>query len=215
MTKEEIKKAKTWLTPVFRVSHPHLFKPSAMKPGAPEYFAVEMLFDKTKVTRAEIEKPLMVAAKERWGDNPKEWPPLKNPIKDGDKPAGKKREVKPEHKGCWVVKASTKAEYGKPAVMEKDGETEITNAAAVYPGCNARALVMASAYTNPEKDGVSFILDGVQKHSDGVALGGKKPGNQMFGTIEDEGGDASESDSAGFSFGEEAADETADGESFF
>ena len=214
--KENVKSAKQWLTPVFRVSHPHLFKPSKMKEGAPEYYGVEMLFDKTKVKKSDIEKPLLSAIKEKWGDSQSEWPqPLKLPFRDGDKPHGKKREVKPEHKGMWVVKTATKAEFGKPAVVDQN-RNPIENAADLYPGCFARAFVMAQAYVNPEKDGVSFILDGVQKFGEGTALGGKKPVDQMFCIIEDEGGVSAPTEDAGLSgFGDIEDEAPADGESFF
>ena len=203
--------ATRWLTPIFRVSHPHVFKPSKMKEGAAEYYSIEMLFDKTKVKASEIQKPLLAAITQRWGADKSKWPePLKLPFRDGDKPHGKKKEIKPEHAGHWVVKASTKAEFGKPAVVDKK-QNEITNAADFYPGCFARAFCMAQGYTNPEKDGVSFILDGVQKYEDGPALGGKKSVSEMFGTIvEDEAPEAGEADLLG------GADESSDdGESFF
>jgi hypothetical protein len=211
--KEADKKARQWLTPVFRVSHPHLFKPNAMKEGAAEYYSVEMLFDKKKVTKAEIEKPLLAAAKQKWGPNPKEWPPLKLPFRDGDKPHGKKKEVKPEHKGCWVVRASTKAEFGAPAVVDRDKEP-IEKPADLYAGCFARAFVLASTYENPEKDGISFILDGVQKHSDGESLGGKKSADQMFGIIEGDDEAGSEGDADAFG-GDDTDGESDDGDEGF
>lgn len=214
--KENAKALKQWLTPVFRVSHPHLFKPSQMKAGAPDYYSVEMLIPKATTKKAEIEKPLLAAVREKWGANPSEWPkPLKLPFRDGDVPHGKKREVKPEHKGMWVVRAATKAEFGKPAVVDQK-RNPIDNAGDMYPGCYARAFVLASAYVNPEKDGVSFILDGIQKYKEGEAFGGKKPVNQMFGILENEeaGGEASEE---GFGdFGPQEPTEAADdGEGFF
>lgn len=210
-------KPNQWLTPVGRFSHPHVFKAQAIKPGAPEYYSVELLLPKDEVKKSEIERPLLVAAKAKWGDNPKEWPQLKLPFRDGDKPHGKKKEVKPEYKGMWVIKASTKAEYGKPSVVDGKRKAIDAESGLFYPGCFGRIFVMASAYTNPEKDGVSFILDGVQKTRDGNALGGKKPIDQMFGVIEDDIlPDSPEGDTAfGFPGEDEAGVESDDGEGFF
>lgn len=176
-------------TSEFRVSYPHLFKPSQMvqngKPVGDPAYSIEMIFDKESTDMKPLQKALHMACVAKWGKDKTKWPtPIKNPIRDGDKPAGKKREVRPEHEGCWVVKASTKAEYGQPHVV--DGQRQaILNAADFYAGCYARAAIMATAYDMGEgSTGVKFVLDGVQKIRNGKALSGKQPADQLFGAIE-------------------------------
>ncbi len=180
------------LTTEFRVSHPHLFKPTAIKGSTNLNYSIEMLFDKTTTKVSDFLKPLHAAANAKWGPK-SDWPAgLKFPIRDGDKPHGKLKDVKPEHKGMWVVKASSSAEYSKPHVVGRDPKIPATEAE-LYPGCYARAALKAHAYTFADKDGVKFVLDGVQFIRDGKAIGGKKPADQMFGVIEgDAGGEMGE-----------------------
>lgn len=177
------------LTEEFRVSHPHVFKPSSLPGESKLNYSIEMLFDKKTTNLKLLQAPLIAAALGKWGPK-EEWPsPLKMPIRDGDKPYGKKKEVKPEHAGMWIVRASSSAEYSKPHVVGKDPDVALESEAEFYPGCYARAYLKAHAYTFADKDGVKFVLDGVQKIRDGKAMGGKKPANQIFGIIE---GDAGE-----------------------
>lgn len=188
--KSDIEKLKV-LTTEFRVSHPHLFKPSAMKGTDKLNYSLEMLFDKTTTDLSHLQKPLKVAIIEKWGPNKSDWPEgLKMPVRDGDKPYGKNKEVKKEHKGMWVVRASSSAEYSKPHVVGRDPKTPLQNESELYPGCYARASLKAYAYTFADKDGVKFILDAVQFIKDGPAIGGKKPADQIFGVIEGDDGDS-------------------------
>lgn len=200
------------LTGEFRLSHPHLLKAVEVKKGSGQFqYSLEALFDKTTTKLSDLQAPVKQAAVEKWGEDQSAWPkPLKLPIRDGDKPYGKNREVKPEHKGMWVVKASSKAEY-PPSVVGKNPKVAISKESEIYPGCYARASFKAHAYTFMDKDGVKFILDAVQFVRDGKAFGGKKPADQVFGTIE--GGDDGEVDTFGggaesFDGAETSAEET-------
>lgn len=179
------------LTQEFRVSHPHVFKPQAMAGSTQLNYSIEMLFDKTTTDLSKIQAPLKAAIVGKWGPDKSEWPSgLKMPYRDGDKPHGKKKEIKKEHVGMWVVKASSSAEYSKPHVVGRDPKVVLTNEAELYPGCYARASLKAHAYTFADKDGVKFVLDAVQFIRDGKAFGGKKPADQIFGVIEGDDGDA-------------------------
>lgn len=190
MATQEEKEALKVLTSEFRASHPHVFKPSAIKPGDKPTYSLEMLYDKKTTDLSQFQGPVKAAIVAKWGPDKNKWPqPLKLPYRDGDKPHGKKKEVKPEHQGMWVVRASSSAEYARPQVVGRDPNVELTEAD-FYPGCYARASLKAHAYTFADKDGVKFILDAVQFVRDGKAFGGKKPANQVFGAIAgDAGGD--------------------------
>lgn len=209
------------VTDEFRASHPHVFKPSTIKGGDKATYSIEMLFDKKTTKVSELQAPLITAAKEKWGPDKKKWPsPLMLPIKDGDKPRMNKKsrqmEVIPEHKGMWVVRASSSAEFSKPHVVGKDPKVALTDESQFYPGCYARAYLKAHAYEFADKFGVKFILDGVQFIRDGKALGGKKPADQMFGVIEgDEGDDIGANEAAEFNDGDAAEmDAEAENETF-
>lgn len=181
--KPDIEKVR-FLTPIARVSYPHLFKPVKVKDkngvekGEPVY-SIELLFDKTKVTAEQLMAPVTYAAKCEWGPDKADWPtPFARPVRDGDKPYGKKKEVKPEHAGHWVVKASSSGAYARPHVVGRNSKVQLTEMD-LYPGCYARAQLKAHAHSF----GVKFILDGVQKHSEGTALGSKKSAEEMFGQL--------------------------------
>ncbi len=189
--KPDIEKLKI-TTSEFRVSHPHVFKPTEVKKGDGKLrFSIEMLFEKKVTDLSLLQKPLKAAIIGEWGPDKTEWPtPLLLPIRDGDKPYGKKKELKPEHAGMWVVRASSDAEYSKPQVVGRDPKVPLETEAQLYPGCYARAALKAHAYSFADKDGVKFILDAVQFIRDGKAIGGRKPADQVFGVIEGDEGDA-------------------------
>jgi hypothetical protein len=183
------------LTPEFRVSHPHIFKPSQMidprtkQPKGPLSYSIEMLFDKKTTDLSVIQAPVKAAAIGQWGSK-ENWPKgMMLPIRDGDKPYGTKKEIKKEHKGMWVVRASTNAEYSKPHVVGRDPKVALESEAEFYPGCYARASLKSHAYEVGVNSGVKFILDGVQFIRDGEAFGGKRPADQVFGTIAGDDGD--------------------------
>ena len=192
--KEDKSAALRILTSEFRVSHPHLFEPSAME-GSKLNYSIEMLFDKATTKISELQAPLKAAIIAKWGPNKADWPEgLQTPIKDGDKPKRNKKtnkmEVRPEHKGMWVVRAKSDAEYQPPYVVGRDPKVKLTSPSQFYAGCYARAALKANAYAHVSGTvGVSFILDGVQFIRDGEALGGKRPADQMFGVIPGDSGD--------------------------
>lgn len=173
-------------TSEFRLSHPHLLKPSKIKnTDNPPTYSMEMFFDK-KTTRMEVlNTALKTAATEKWGPDKAKWPKvLLSPIQDGDKPMGQKQEMRPECAGCWVVKASSNAEYAPPHIVGPDPKIKLTSEAEIYAGCYARAFLKAFAYDKAGKTGVKFVVDGVQKLRDGQPLGGKRAATDMFGVVE-------------------------------
>ncbi len=179
--KEQQLKARQILTPKFRASYEHVLKPQERKKGdGKPMYSIEMLFDKTEVKLADLQKPAIAALKQKFGADKAKWPSGMNyPWADGDKPMGKKKKLRPEAAGMWVLKASTNAEYAAPPVVDERGETLITNKQ-FYSGCYARAQLTALAYDN-ESAGVKYLLDGVQKLDDGEPLGGRKSAAEMFG----------------------------------
>jgi hypothetical protein len=191
-SKEE-KESCRMITPEFRVSYPHLFTPQSPDPKSKKKFSVTMLFPKDPNGKSpmglspdgkprSISEVIRAAKISEFGPDKKDWPGgLRSPVLDGDDPDF---EGKAEYKGHWVIKAST-GEEQRPSVVGRD-MTPITEANEVYPGCYARAYVYAYVYTFMGRQGVTFILDHVQKLRDGKALGGgKKPVEQVFTPLED------------------------------
>jgi hypothetical protein len=170
---KEARERQRILTPEFRVSYPHVFKPNAMQGSKPKY-SITMLFPKN-ADLGVIKEAIRQAKLNAYG--PKEnWPSdLESPVTDGD---AAKHADKEGYKGHWVIKASTN-EDSKPGVVDANVE-EILNQGDFYPGCYARAYIFAFAWEFAGKRGISFILDHVQKLRDGKAFGGKKPVDQVF-----------------------------------
>lgn len=186
-TKEIFKLAPT---PEFRVSHPHVFKATAIRGSDKLNYSIEMLFDKKTTKLSELQAPLIGAIKDKWGDDKSNWPkPLTMPIRDGDVAKFDKKTqtktVKAEHKGMWVMRASSSAEYNRPQVVGKNPKIPLESESEFYPGCYARAGLKAHAYEFADKNGVKYILDMVQKTRDGEPLTSRKRADEVFGAIED------------------------------
>lgn len=174
------------ITPVFRVSYPHVFKPQAPKKGDKLKFSVTMLFPKDSDLMGQSPdgkprslKDVIRNAKIAEFGPKEDWPEgLESPVIDGDKP---KFADKEGYKGHWVIKATT-SEDQRPSVVGPD-MTPLTEPSEFYPGCYARAYVYAYVWEYMGKQGVGFILDHVQKMRDGKSFGGKKPVEQVFSPV--------------------------------
>lgn len=178
------------VTPKFRVSYPHVFKPQQVKPTDKPKYSITMLYPKDSdlmghVLGSDEERSLKDVIRNakiaEFGPK-KNWPEdLESPVIDGDVP-DKKGEIKEGYAGHWVIKATTN-EDSRPGVVDEEGIpiSPEDGATQFYPGCYARAYVYARVWEYMGKQGVQFILDHVQKLGDGKSFGGKKPVDQVFG----------------------------------
>ncbi len=174
---KEAKEKARLLTPEFRVSFPHVFKPNSIKGSKPKY-SVTMLFEKDS-DLSSIKNAMKQAKIAAFGPNKSDWPDgLESPVVDGDLPKFADREG---YAGHWVIKASTNEDQ-KPGVVDEN-VVPITEPSKFYPGCYARAYIYAYVWEFGGKQGVGFILDHVQKTKDGKSFGGKKPAEQVFQPI--------------------------------
>lgn len=163
------------LTPTFRVSYPHVFKPQRVKPTDKPKHSITMLFAKNSDLTA-IKEAIKQAKIAKFGPDRADWPEeLESPVNDGD---AQKNADKEGYKGHWAIKA-TANEESKPGVVDAD-MNEIISPSEFYPGCYARAYIFAYVWEYMGKQGVGFILDHVQKVKDGKSFGGKKPVDQVF-----------------------------------
>lgn len=176
------------VTPEFRVSYAHVFKPHQFKPADKPKYSVTMLFPKS--TDMSVLKLIIKHAKiDFFGPNKEDWPDgIISPIQDGDIPDKKTGLVKEGYKGHWAIKATTNEDQ-PPQVVDAKLQ-KIIDPRVFYSGCYAFAYVYAYGWEYGDKVGVSLILDGVQKSRDGKPFGGKKAANQMFnplkGSVDDD-----------------------------
>lgn len=165
------------MTPTFRASYVHLAKPQSIKPNDKPKYSLEMRFEKS-IDLKDLAKAIHFAKIAKWG--PKEnWPKkIESPVSDGD---SEKYEDKEGYEGHFIVKAST-GEDQKPEVFGEDGNP-MMNIQDFYSGCYGRAYLYAFAWEYMGKNGVSFILNAVQKVEDGERLGGRVSAKSMFGPV--------------------------------
>lgn len=199
------------ITPMFRLSHPHLFKAQAPKPGDKAKFSITMLFKRgtdlmgsTLASDDEPARPISLkdvirnAKLVKYGAQ-ENWPSdLESPVRNGDDPSFHKKGEKEGYKGHYVIKA-TSSEDQRPGVVDAQG-IPITEASVIYPGCYCRAFVYARVWEHQQGgNGVQFILDHVQKLKEGQSFGGKKPVEQVFGPV-NAGEDEAEEETEEFDF---------------
>lgn len=170
----EKKKCKT---PRGRVSFPHVFKPHAAEEGQEAKYSLTLLFPKN-VSLKEMEVAATNAAIEAWGADKKKWPRgYKWPFRDGDT-----REDYEGYPGHIFVAARSKK---RPGLI--DGQKNaILDEEAFYPGCYAKATLIAFAYKKSGNVGIAFSLQNIQKLGDGESLSGRRSAEQDFDVEEDQ-----------------------------
>lgn len=178
MAKKKMGRSEKEVTPEFRVSYPHVFKPQAMAgTNNPPEYSVTMLFAKDSDLTV-MKKMIAQAKTEHFGPKEK-WPKnIASPVTDGDLEKHGKKQGYADH---WVIKAASHQDQ-KPGVYNQRVQP-ITEQSDFYPGCFAVAQVFARVWEFPEnsgKFGVRFILDNVQKTKDGDSFSGKQRGEDVF-----------------------------------
>jgi len=162
------------LTPEFRASFVHVFKPKAFGTGEPKY-SVMMIFDQ-KTDISALKTIALEAAKEKWGDKlPSNF---RGPFRDG----AEKAHLDGLGPGTVFSTASTTT---PPGVVDRNIQA-ILDPSDFYSGCYARATVNAFAYDRNGNRGVSFGLQNIQKLRDGVPLSGRSRPEDDFDALGDE-----------------------------
>lgn len=164
------------ITPMFRVSFPHVFSPQKpMQDGAEAKYSITMLFDKSTDLKA-LKKAADIAGIEKWGADKSKWPKgIKTPFKDGDD-----KEDLMGYAGTTYVTARSKSMPGLINASKED----IIDESEFYAGCYARASMIAFAYETKVNKGISFALLNIQKLKDGEKFSGKMSAQDDFGDME-------------------------------
>lgn len=199
-SKEVLDKCR-FMTPKFRVSYPHLFKPSGM-PGTPEAthkYSITMLIPKN-VDLEVFKKAIRWAKIARFGEDKTKWPKMAVPILDGDKP-NKKGEIPEGYKDQWVIKANAKLDR-KPGVVDEQNVL-IIDPTKFYAGCYAHAQLFAYVWEFPQNSGnfgIGLQVNAVQKLGDGKPFSTAQSAENVFApiVIVDEDEDDEDNDDEGF-----------------
>lgn len=199
------KDTKTYVTPIFRVSFPHVFEARAGMEGGEPKFGLTAVFEPSKFSAKDKErwKAMIAAANEvsvgKFKKALKDLPDnFKKPIRDGMEKEGLAGFGEGKKFGNFTTKF-------KPGIVDRDGKSKIVDdPESFYPGCYARATVTVYAYDNKGK-GIAFGLMNVQKLADGARLDSRSDASEDF-----EGEDLSPEDKAWLAEQEGAADPAPD-----
>lgn len=151
-----------------RFSYAHLFEPHAFdsNPDKKQY-SMSVLIDKSdKETLRNVKRAIDEATKQgkasKWsGKVPtKFW----NPLRDGDE----ERSDNEEYAGKMFINAKSNR---KPGIFDRNLQA-IIDPEEVYSGCYGRVSLNFFPFSHSGNAGIGVGLNGVQKLSDGEALGG-------------------------------------------
>jgi hypothetical protein len=175
------KKQLTVVTPVATACYAYVHEPRpALNPGGEPQYSITLVFPKT-ADLSRLKTAAKVAVELKW---PKGRPAqLRSPFRDGDT----ERSDDPIFANSIFVTAKCR---DKPQIV--DGAVRpLVNPLDFYSGCKCKASLYAFAYDVSANQGVSFILNNLQKISDGDRLSGRRPAAEDFDAVEPEQEEAS------------------------
>lgn len=166
------------VTPVGRLSFPHLDKPDEGKKFSDGKYKVTLLMPKQGTDFSTLRAAALATAQEAFGAQVKTLNDFQHPFRDGDQKAeGKELDG---YKGCLYITCKSKQ---RPMVVDRAKNP--IDPKDCYGGCKARLVVTACSYQSTENvrqpdgkvvkqivRGVTFLLDVVQKVGDDKPLGG-------------------------------------------
>jgi hypothetical protein len=151
-----------------RLSFPHLFVPTAFKPGDPPKFKATLLVAKDDPQAQVIENAIKAVAKEKWGAKADailksiRGNPNKFCYQDGDDKAYD------GYADCMALTAGNKT---RPLVIDADKSLLVEADGKPYAGCYVNVSIELFTYDN-SGNGISASLGGVQFYRDGDAFVG-------------------------------------------
>lgn len=161
------------ITPVARLSYPHLFERATPFPGQEPKFQCELIFEKG-ADLSVLEAAVKAAVAERWGTKAPKG--LNLPFREGNAA----RAGKDGYGDCIFIGAKSKDRPGVVVGPERRPPEDPTE---VYGGCYVRASVTAFSYDMSGKKGVSFALNNVWKLRDGDPFGSFQSAENEFSSV--------------------------------
>ena len=156
------------MSPEFRVSFPHVFKPQeAMEAGKEPRYGITMLFA-ANTDLAALKAEAAKAAQDFFGDklkDPNFAKRLRTPFRD----QGEKPDLEGYVSGSVFMNATSKM---KPGLVDENVQP-IIDESQFYAGCYARATLRFFGYDQKGNVGVGCGVNNIQKLRDGESLGGR------------------------------------------
>lgn len=169
------------ITPIFRLSYPHLFERHHNELANRDQYDIVMMFDKKDKAAMKPMYDLMAqVAKFRFGANTKG---LKNPFKDGDTATNQAGELIKDKNASYVgMMVLSSWSKNQPGVVDNKNQIVLDHDE-VYGGCYCRAQLNCYAYEMAGNRGVSFGLLNVQKIKDGEPFGNRQRPEDAFSPV--------------------------------
>ena len=174
----------TIITPVFRLSYPHVWETTFNQLAKRDEYSIQMLFDKATAKNDLAIMVKLVNDLIAW----KGWAKaagIMKPWIDGDTKVDSAGvpwvEKNPAYKGQIILKSWSKQ---APGIVDPTGKHPILQHDEIYGGCYCRAQLNAYAYEKGQNRGVSFGLIHIQKIKDGVAFGNRGKVEDAFSPVE-------------------------------
>lgn len=183
-TADEVRKV---VTPVFRLSFPHLFEAQSYDGGEPK-FGGSAVWRPSEFS--ELDKKRWAVMTSLLNDKAiegfkKPWKELPENIKRGLRKGEEKADLEGYGPGTWFANITSKM---RPGIVLQDGKTKVNeengNLDEIYPGCYCRATVTAYFYSNKGK-GVALGINNLQKVKDGDRLDSRTDAAEDFEGAED------------------------------
>ena len=177
------------ITPVGRLSYPHLFKAQAAEEGGKPKFSLAIVFDKaTQATEEfkQMKRHFLNAGQAKYGPDLQAMildGRLRFPIrKDLDKKYGDGSDVFINFRSDTppgLVAREADPATGKPARITEDEQTP-GHAHELYPGCLVRCSYSAYTYDRKGNKGIGTGLNNVQKMGEGTRIDNRKSAHEEF-----------------------------------
>jgi hypothetical protein len=178
------------ITPAGTACFVHVWEPHKFDDTKEPNYGLIIVFDEGEDLK-ELKRISGNAIRKKWGDKAKEVMKKKSWSGPGWRDAADyDKHGAPFEEGRVMVIVKSKSAPGVVNARAKP----IMNQQDFYPGCRARASIYAHAFDTNGNQGVTFLLNNVQKMGEGERLaGGRKSAEDEFGPVS-EGGDDSEDD---------------------
>ena len=169
------------VTPVGRLSYPHLFeRQPAMNPGEEGKYAAAIIFEEG-TDLSELKDAIGQAAKDKFGaEKATKW--IKNgklrlPLREDGEDKGY-----PENSVFFNARTSYEPQVISRYIDPETGSPRvITNPGEMYPGCDVKFSVTPYGYDVAGNKGVALGLNAVLKYGDNARLDGRRAAESVFG----------------------------------
>ena len=179
------------VTPKFRVSYPHVFRPKLNNLSKKMEYSVVAVFP-LKTDFKKFEETIKKVIEEKWPDPKKRPKNIQMPLKDNELRADKEtgKLAPPYEEGGFHMNLVSKPKNDgtpatRPGIVNQQAQP-IMDESEFYAGCFAQARISVFAWEYAGKFGVGVGLDSIQKVAEGAPLTSRVKAEDFFKPVEEE-----------------------------